>query len=263
MPTSRTATPTSPRGGQPSGSRARPASSAARSRTRPASREARSTTSTTRSSGSRPGSRRRARCRCLHCSRPRRELHPRPARPRRHDQAAAGLREGRRRRALRAGPARARDHPNGRLRGRQAGQRGDECRRTALSVARWRRSASSGSAWAALCRAALGAFIKRRARDEGEGRLHLDERHRVEPGPEGRLEERDMTLTVKQLAAGFAASLGGVDITRPAGRSRPGPRSAPRSTSTPCSSSAAQRARRRDPDRLQHAASARWRSRAA
>ena len=48
----------------------------------------------------------------VHADGARRELPARPQRPRRHDRAAAGLREGRCRRALRARPARHRGHPH-------------------------------------------------------------------------------------------------------------------------------------------------------
>ena len=62
----------------------------------------------------------------LHLHRPGREPDPRREGSRRHDPAAAGLREGRRRRALCAGPARPRDHAHGRLGGNQAAERGDD-----------------------------------------------------------------------------------------------------------------------------------------
>ena len=79
-----------------------------------------STTSTMRWRGSLPASRWHARYRSpCRLRRPRPKSDPRSARPRRYDQAPAGLREGRRRRALRARAARSGHHAHGRA-GRSA-----------------------------------------------------------------------------------------------------------------------------------------------
>src|SRR6185437_8816953 len=98
------------------------------------------------------------------------EPDPWPRRPRRHDQAPAALREGRRRRALRAGAARPRDHEAGRLVSRQADQRGMSAADPALTAAEMEavgvRRLSVGGA---LSRLALAAFMKgaRETKDKG------------------------------------------------------------------------------------------------
>ena len=77
----------------------------------------------------------------VHADGARRELPARPQRPRRHDRAAAGLRQGGRRRALCAGAARHRGHPHGLCGGLQAGQRARAGRRAERRAAvRGRRS---------------------------------------------------------------------------------------------------------------------------
>ena len=100
----------------------------------------------------RSGSRGRAGRRCsgdgarprlpLHAHRPRREPHPRQSRPRGHDRAAAVVRGGRRRRALRARPAQRRRHSRGVRRGVEAGERA----RASRSVARGDRRLPARSA---------------------------------------------------------------------------------------------------------------------
>ena len=96
----------------------------------------------------------RVAARSVRADRAGREPPARAARPRRHDPAAAGLREGRRRRALRAGRCATSRRSAPSFGGGQAGQRRDErggsrpSRRPSSP-----RPASSASAWAARCRA--------------------------------------------------------------------------------------------------------------
>ena len=97
----------------------------------------------------------------------RRELPARPQRPRRHDRAPAGVREGGRRCALCPGPARHRGHPH-RLRGAVCSP--STCSRCrALRASRCSRPPASGASVSAagFINTALGAFI-RAARDVHE-----------------------------------------------------------------------------------------------
>ena len=96
---------------------------AGRSRTGTASSSG-STTSTTRSSAWPPPPTAARDIRLpVHLHRARREPHPRPGRPRRHDRPPAGVRARRRGRALRAGAADPRRDPHRLRRGLEAGQR--------------------------------------------------------------------------------------------------------------------------------------------
>ena len=82
--------------------------------------------------------------------------------------------------------ARSRDHEARRLIGDQADQRGDERRRSRPHGAPdggGRRQAPQRRRRAVTARA--GGLHERGARDEGQRRLHLDERHHAEQGPQG------------------------------------------------------------------------------
>ena len=165
--TSRTGSATIPRASpRRSAEPRRPGSSAARSRTRPPHPGDRSI----RSPGGRAHQRQRGGgCRpavLVHAHGARRELPARPQRPRRHDRAAPGLRQGGRRRPLCTGAARHRRHPHGLCGGLEAGQRtrAPGAPSVELLSAAGVRRVSLGTG---LVRTALGAFL-RAARDVRE-----------------------------------------------------------------------------------------------
>ena len=125
-----------------------------------------------------------------------------PHRSRRHDPAAAGVRGGRRRRALRARAPGPRDHPHRGAVGRQAGERGDDRVAdpplTAAQLAERRRQAHQRRRRAVAPRARR--LPQGRARDEGARRVHLRRRRRPIEGAQGGVRARPVRLRDQSVA---------------------------------------------------------------